>query len=297
MEEFLLEHIGKKLNPKYIVIIAVMFVSFSSIFIKMCTAPSLVIATYRLFFTVLLILPSTFIKNRKELKKARKKHIILCIISGVFLAFHFVTWIASIKYTSVSSAAVLVNIHPVIIALGSYVIFKDKVSKKAILCIIITLAGSFIISFGDSTVGSNIVFGDMLAIIGAVFVAFYMLIGRFIRQYMSVAVYTFIVYTSCMAALLILDLFTKTVMYPYPIKDWLLFFMLAFFCTILGHSVFSWSLKYVKPAFVSVSNLGEPVFASIWAVILFKELPQIWNFIGSIIIIYGIYRYTKIVDN
>lgn len=283
----------KKLNPKLIVIIGVIFVSFSSALIKASSAPALIIATYRLAITVILMAPSTLLKSKNELKSVDIKSLCLCILSGIFLALHFATWITSIKYTSIASAAVLVNTHPIFIVVLAYIIFKDKINRKSLISITMTLLGGVIISSGDRSLGSNVFLGDILAAAGAAFIAFYMVIGRIMRQRLSAVSYTFIVYVSCTITLLLLDIITKTSFGPYSLKDWAIFLGLAVFCTILGHSIFSWSLEYVKPTFLSVAVLGEPVFATIWAAIFFLEFPNTWNVIGSIIIIAGIYLFSK----
>ena len=135
-----------KISHKWIVLIGVIFVSFSSILIRMSEAPSLVIAGYRLGFTVLMLLPFVFRNKKEELKSIDGKSLVTCIISGVFLALHFATWITSIKYTSIASSTVLVNTHTVFIIAGTWFILKEKVSAKVLLSMGITLAGSIIIS-------------------------------------------------------------------------------------------------------------------------------------------------------
>jgi len=66
-----------KFNPKLLVLIGVLFVSFSSILAKMSHAPALVIATYRLGFTILILLPYMLINNLSEIKKIDRKSIII----------------------------------------------------------------------------------------------------------------------------------------------------------------------------------------------------------------------------
>lgn len=283
----------KKLNAELIVVIGVIFVSFSSILIKASSAPALIIATYRLVFTVLLIAPSALSKSVHEFKRIDKKSLLITMFSGVLLALHFATWITSIKFTSVASAAVLVNTHPIFVVILSFYVFKERINSKAFISILLTLIGGIIVSAGDRTLGSNIFFGDTLAILGAVFISGYMIIGRIIRKKLSVTAYTFIVYLSCSTTLLLLDILTKTPLFPYEFKEWVIFLSLAVFCTILGHSIFNWALGYVKPAFLSVTILGEPIFATIWAALIFFEFPNAWNAIGSIIIIIGIYMFSK----
>jgi drug/metabolite transporter (DMT)-like permease len=285
-----------KMSPKWIVLIGVIFVSFSSIFIRMSEAPSLIIATYRLGFTVLLLLPFVIKNKKEELKAIDRKSFLTCFVSGIFLALHFATWITSIQYTSITSSTVLVNTHTLFIVMGTWFILKEKVPGKAFVSIGITLLGSIIISLGDRSMGSNVLYGDFLAVLGAFFVAGYMMIGRIVRQSMSVTTYTFLVYVSCTFTLLLLDMITGTALYPYPMKEWLIFLVLAVFCTILGHSIFNWALAYIKPTFLSTAVLGEPVFATFWALILFQEVPAIWQVVGSIAIIFGIYLYIQIND-
>lgn len=284
----------RKSSAKLIVLLGVIFVSFSSIIAKSSESPALIISTYRMGFTVILLLPIVLSKKLDEIKKVDRKAFGICIVSGIFLALHFATWIESLKHTSVTSSTVLVNTHPVFIVLASFFIFKEKASKKTLITIGIALTGSIIISIGDSSLGSTILYGDILAILGAIFVAGYMMIGGIIRQKLSVIPYTFIVYTSSTITLILLSLFTNTPLYPYPVPELLRFLMLAVFCTIMGHSLFNWALEYVKPTYISTAVLGEPVFATIWAIIFFNEIPRIWQIIGSVIILYGIYRYIRL---
>lgn len=284
---------NKKINAKFIILIGVVFVSFGSIFTKLSSAPSLAIATYRLGFSSIILLPYVMIKNLSEIKGISKKNLLICILSGIFLACHFATWFESIKHTSIASSTVLVNTHPIFIVIGSFFILKEKVSKKAIISIVIALIGSIIISLGDSSMGNNILYGDLLAILGGLSVSVYIMIGRIARQELSVNCYTFIVYSSAALTLILLSLVTSTPLYPYPKLDWLLFLSLAVFCTILGHSIFNWALEYLNPAFVSTAILGEPVFATIWAMLLFKEIPTAWQILGGIIILLGIYGFIQ----
>ena len=70
--------------------------------------------------------------------------------------------------------------------------------------------------------------------------------------------------------------------------------LLAIFSTILGHSIFSWCLKYFSPAFVSASELCEPVVAAFFAIFLFQEILSLIQVIGSAFIIGGVYYYSRI---
>lgn len=283
----------KKINAEFIVVIGVVFVSFSSILVKASSAPPIIIATYRLMFTIFLIAPSALSKSAGEFKKLDRQSFILCILSGVLLALHLASWVTSIKYTSIASAAILVNTHPIFVVILSFIVFNDRINRKALISIILTLVGGVIISAGDRSLGNNIFLGDSLAVLGAAFISGYMMIGRVMRKKLSVTAYTFIVYLSSTMTLLILVIVFRIPLYPYELKEWAIFLALAVFCTILGHSIFNWALEFVRPTFLSIAMLGEPVFASIWAAFIFFELPSAWNIAGSCIIIIGIYMFSR----
>jgi drug/metabolite transporter (DMT)-like permease len=282
---------SKKINPKIIILIGVFFISFSSILTRVSEAPSLAIATYRVGIASLLLAPVFFSKHIPEMKGMNRKTFILCIISGIFLALHFASWISSIKYTSITSSTVLVNTQPVFVVLGSYLIYREKSSLRSVASILVAIAGSVVISLGDSSMGSNVLYGDFLAMVGAVTVAAYMLIGRYARRNLSVTGYTFIVYTTCTITLLFMALATSTPLTGYPPRELAIFLALAVVCTLLGHSIFNWGLGHVKPTFVSTAVLGEPVLATIFAIILLGEVPTLTRLFGGLIVIGGIYCF------
>jgi drug/metabolite transporter (DMT)-like permease len=69
---------------------------------------------------------------------------------------------------------------------------------------------------------------------------------------------------------------------------------LSVFSTILGHSIFSWCLKYFSPAFVSASKLCEPVVAAIFAGFLFGELPTLLQLVGCALVLVGVFHYSRL---
>ncbi|MBS6647095.1 MAG: DMT family transporter, partial [Clostridiaceae bacterium] len=70
--------------------------------------------------------------------------------------------------------------------------------------------------------------------------------------------------------------------------------LLSIFSTILGHSIFSWCLKFLSPAFVSASKLCEPVVAALFAAVLFQEIPKPLQILGGAVIIGGVVYYSRL---
>lgn len=281
-----------RINPKAALFLGIFGTSFSAILVKYASAPSLVTALYRLGFTVLLLFFFVILKHRNELKTLDLKTVLYCAISGIFLALHFSFWFESLKHTSVASSTLLVNTEVIFSALGFILFMNGKIPIAGYISIAITFLGSIIIAFADHG-GQNALLGDLLALLGAIFVAVYTLIGKMQREHLSTGVYTFLVYTACFFSLLIMAVITKTPMLGYEAKEYVIGLLLAVLCTLLGHSVYSFALKYISPSYVSACKLCEPLFASAMAVIIYKEIPVMMQMIGGVIIIAGVFLYTK----
>ena len=231
---------------------------------------------------------------REELLHVNKRELGLSVLSGLFLAIHFVLWFESLQHTSVASSTSIVCTEVIWVALGFCLFLKGTLSKQAVLAIIIAFAGSVVIAYSDSSAGGAHLYGDILALVSAVAVAVYTLLGRIVRNNVSTSVYTYVVYVSCGAVLLGTCMVQSYPLFGYGMSAVIVGLLLSVFSTILGHSIFSWCLKYFSPAFVSASKLCEPVAASIMAVFLFRELPSVLQIFGGAMIIGGVYYYSKI---
>ena len=133
----------------------------------------------------------------------------------------------------------------------------------------------------------------VLALAAAVFVSLYTLIGRVQRDHLSTTVYTFLTYSTCLLTLLVLDWATLTPVVGYGWKEVLIGLGLAVACTLLGHSLFSYSLKYLSPSYVSAAKLCEPIFASLLGIPLFGEIPGGVQVFGSVLVLAGVLLYTR----
>lgn len=282
-------------HPMIMIVVGVMGISLSSIFVKFSQAPSAVTAAWRLLWTVAFLTPVALGKRpvRRELFQTPKKLLWLSILSGLFLAIHFVLWFESLQHTSVASSTTIVCTEVIWVCLGFCLFLKGKITRKAIAAIAVTLLGSVLIACSDSGSGRQL-YGDILALLAAIAVAVYTLIGRIAREKLSATVYTYLVYSACALVLTATCLVQGANLLAYGWSAVIVGALLAVFSTILGHSIFSWCLKYFSPAFVSASKLCEPVVAAVLAGFLFGELPGAVQILGGILILGGVLWYSRI---
>lgn len=261
--------------------------STSSIIVRCCTAPALVISFYRVFFTLLIAVLISRHQLCDNIKKLSGHDLLLIVGSGVFLALHLGFWITSLGYTSISSSVLFTNLQVIFVLIFSALILKEKVNAWVTGGILTALLGSLFIVNGD--LGAGKLMGDMLALLSGLFVAVYFLIGRNIR--LRIDVWTYMTLTSSVAAVALLlgCQVSGLHFFGYPKLDWLWFFLQALAPGIGGHAILNWALKYLKAPIVSVSVLGESVGATILAYLFFQEALLWYQVIGGLLILSGIY--------
>lgn len=278
-------------HPKGVLILGVVGVSISAILVRYSQAPSVITAVYRLGWTVLLLLPAVLMRFREELLRVRWRNVLLCTLSGICLALHFLTWFESLKWTGVAVSTVLVSTEVIFTALGFAFFLKGRIPPLGVAAILLAFGGSVVLALAGGVQGSQL-YGNLLALSAAAFVALYTLIGRIQRGYLSTTIYTFLTYLACFLTLLLMAVCSGTPLMGYGGREWLIGLGLAVLCTLMGHSLFSWCLKYLSPAYVSAVKLCEPVFSGLLAVPLFGEIPTPVQLLGGVIILGAVLLYT-----
>jgi len=271
-------------NFKYLLIfIGIVSLSFAAIFIRMSNSEPLAIATFRMGISSIILLPLYFIKKRNLISKNDLKFFFL---SGLFLALHFYTWITSLRFTSIMSSTVLVTTNPIFVSIFSYFLFKKKIKKRTFLAIILSIIGIVLMSYGFSF--STNLKGNLLALFGALFASLYIISDYYLRKKYDLIDIVFPVYSVSFLILLSLSFSLNIKLYPLPLREYLLFFLIALIPQVIGHSIINYSLKFFSPVFISLAILGEPLGATIFGIIFFKEIPKVLEIIGGLFIITGI---------
>lgn len=285
-------------------LISIIAVSFASIFILSCEAPPLSIAFYRLLFTTLLLVPVLFIrkKTRDEIRTLPRRTIIIMIIIGVILAAHFAFWVTSLTLTSVASSVILVTAHPMLVAPVSFYFLKEKISFINALGIAISLAGVGVLVFGNygfTAFGLDTIEGNILALLGGIAAGLYILGGRTLRKTVSTVTYAFMVYMVGTITLFFICLILRAPVSGLLTSDYLIILLMAIVSGIFGHTLYNWSLGYIRASVMSVALLGEPIGSSLlaYAIPWIHQEPSAFTIVGGGIILFGIYLTAQTIRN
>jgi drug/metabolite transporter (DMT)-like permease len=271
-------------NAHTVVFVAVAFTSLSSILVRLSVAPSLVIAAWRMIIATAILSAVPLVRPAGG--RITGRTVLLVVVGGIFLALHFATWITSLSMTSVVHSTVLVTIHPIIVLVGSAVFLHHRLQRPRLVATLVALAGAVLLSAGGSARGMQpTVAGDLLALAGAVAVAGYIVIGSYVRRTLTAGWYNFLVHLVAAVVLMGIAAAFRQPLAPYPWREFAIFAALAVFCTILGHSLVNWALKFVSAPDVSLAILLEPVFASVLAALLFGEIPGFRTVLGALVVL------------
>ncbi|WP_323171309.1 DMT family transporter [Natrialba sp. PRR66] len=284
-----------EVTPYAALAFAIFAASTSAILVRWSHAPSSVAALYRVVFTTALVAPVALSRHRDEFSRLARRDIGFAVVAGVALAVHFAAWFESLNHTSVAASVTLVQTQPLFVALGAGLVLGERVSRETVVGLAIAIVGAAAMSLGDAgeaPLSDATMYGNGLAILGAVTVAGYVLAGRSIRQRVSLFPYVTVVYTACAVTLFALVGAQGHAFVAYSAREWLLFLGMAIGPGVFGHTVVNWVLEYLESVVVSVAWLGEPVGATVLALALLTEVPDLITVVGGLVVLAGIYVTT-----
>lgn len=253
--------------------------------------PPLVLATYRTALAALLVAPFWIYRHVKIPSTRPKEDKLLVAFAGFCLGMHFCFWIASLYYTSVASASVLVTIHPVILILVERFWFKRRFAWTTWLGVLLAFSGSVLLGITDSQIDQDFkdpLFGNMLAFSAALIFVVYLLIGQKIRQKREWLDYVSPVYFFAAVSCIALTVLVGSDLTNISYNGVMVGLGLAFGPQILGHGSMNYAVKFVSPTLLSTLVLAEPLLASVLAFFLFAELPPTASIVAMVIILSGV---------
>ncbi|MHA1983851.1 MAG: DMT family transporter [Candidatus Hodarchaeales archaeon] len=282
-----------------ILIIGLFMVSWSSIFIRLANVSPLITAFWRLFFSFIgMLLLAKFFNQTKEFRGIPRSYYKFFALSGFFLALHFASWFLSLDYISVTASVTIVDSAPLFVVIGGFFFLKERINKFQVLGIIISIIGGFIIGLSSESINTveqfDPMLGNTLALIGAITVSGYLLIGRSVRQEIGIYAYMSWVYGFCSLFLLVIALIFNpkelldSFVFNIEIQNYVLFLLLAIGPSIMGHTFYNYAIKEVKAAIVSIVMLGEPIITSILAILFLREIPPSLVILGAAFVLLGV---------
>jgi drug/metabolite transporter (DMT)-like permease len=272
----------------FLLVVGVAAISSAAVLIREADAPPLVTAASRMLIAAAILLPFAARHIPEAIKKLTSADVWLIIAAGCALALHFWLWISSLSYTSIASSVVLVTSHPAMVAVLSFVLWRERLNRIAMIGILVAFTGLLVINFGGFSPGSSVSKGNLMALAAAGAMAVYLLVGRHIRERVDVLSYLSMVYTVAAILLLAAAVLAGESFLGYSAKTYWMLALLGLVPQLIGHTSLNLAVRRLPATLVSVAILGEPVGATLlgWGVL--GEVPGVKEIAGGLIIICGI---------
>jgi len=271
-----------------VLLAGVVAISCAAVLVRLAEAPPLIVAAGRLVIASVVLLPLCLVSARREFVDLFRHRLRPVLLAGTLLAAHFALWIASLSYTTVASSVVLVTTTPFIVALASYFLFGERLRRATFAGMGICLAGAVLIGYAGWRQGGDALSGNALAFLAAVAISGYLLVGRRLRRTASLLPYSTAVFTVAGALLAFAVVATGTGCSGYPPQTYAAVLALALVPQLVGHMSLNWALRFLPATMVTVAVLGEPVGASVLAVVVLHETPTLPEIAGAALILAGI---------
>jgi drug/metabolite transporter (DMT)-like permease len=277
--------VSRPVSPWLTLSLAVVLVSVGAILVRLAAAPPLAVSFYRMAIAALILLPFAAPDARRSWPTLERRPRLVLLAAGVSLALHFATWIASLSYTTVAASVLLVNTAPLFALVLSRIFLHERPPVVVQVATPIALAGAALIALGERSGSPSSLFGNLLAVAGAVTLAVYQVIGRGLRDALPLNAYVLGVWGTAAGTLALLAAAFGTRFGGYPVRTWLLFVALAVVPTLGGHGLANKALRSLPAPTVGLFLLGEPVIASLLALAFFGEVPGAWTLAGGAVVL------------
>jgi len=274
-------------------LVGVAAMSFAAIFIRLAEAPPLVIAAYRLTIAALVFLPFAPSKWSKTWRQVSRQDVLLLLFASLVLALHFALWISSLKNTSIASSVILVTSNPIFVAIFSYFLWKEKLTKLMLGGMALALGGAALISYGDFALSGTALLGDVLAVLAALVWGIYLVTARHLRARIDFLSFVTFIYAGAAVFLLIAVAIGGYSLFGYSTQTYLMMALVALVPQLIGHSAANFALRFIPATLVSVAILGEPVGATLLGYFILEEAPGLNEIAGGILVLAGIFAVLK----
>ncbi len=278
--------------PYLALALAILSMGMSAIFVRWADAPGPVTAFYRVFFATLFLTPFTLHRCRKKCE-INKKALIIILLGGIFTALDLALWNTSLFFTTAGNATLLVNTNSLWVALGAWLIFREKLSKAFWIGLAIALFGAALVVGGDFLVHTRLGIGDLIAISAGLFYAGYFLVTQRGREDFHPVTYLWFMGISASVVLAIINLGSGYAFFAYSTKTWLAFWGTAIVSQVIGYVAMTYALGHLPASVVAPTMIGQPIMTTLFAIPLLGEIPLPSQIIGGITALLGIFLVNR----
>ncbi|MBT3356738.1 MAG: EamA family transporter [Euryarchaeota archaeon] len=277
--------------------------SAGAVFQEMSEVPPILRSMWRLCGTSIILLPGFIYQYRNfniSNNSIKKFDLQIVLISSIFLAAHFATWVWSLDHTSLVHSLLFVTSNPLIVVIFMPIL-GTAVRRGHVMGALIGFTGAALTLIDIESGGEVTLIGDFAAFLGAVTVVGYMFAGRYLRSTRKFPIFVYAFPVTFLATIWLVPItiilegssFTNVLpnmaIFGWTDLAWLPFIVyLSIGPGLLGHTGINTAFRWISPIVVSTLLLFEPVAGALIGYFLTGEMILgFWTLIGGIMMIAG----------
>lgn len=299
-------HPSRRLALPYLALTyGVLALSLSGLYVRWSQAPGPVTSFYRMLAAALLLTPIVLLRWKKIQSVGAAQSggnaqsggggipgwsvVLFPMLGGLFTALDHGTWSTAVLNTRIANAMLLNNIAPLWVALFAALAWREKLSARFWMGLLVTLAGMAVVVGGDLLVAPSLNRGNLLAVISSLFYGAFFLVTQRGRRWLDPLTYVWLVDIFAVIALLGINTALRYPMSGFDTPTWVVFVIAAVVSQIGGYFSIAYALGHLPASVVSPSMVAQPVISALMAVPLMGENLSWPQWLGALAVVVGIF--------
>lgn len=275
--------------PAYLALgVGVLALSFSAMFVRWANAPGPVTAFYRMFFSIFMLAPFLLARPAEQ-RALRAAPLLFPLMAGAFTALDLALWTTALSFTTAANATLLGNTAPLWVALGTWLILKQKLAPAFWRGLVVTLTGAALIMGADFLLHPRFGIGDLMAAFTGFFYGGYFLFTEKSRAHFTPIAHIWLVGIGASLTLFIVNLLMHNPLSGFDTRTWIVFIATALVSQLIGYMALAYALGHLPASIVAPTMVLQPVVTALLAIPLLGEIPNLWQGIGGTVALIGIY--------
>lgn len=276
----------KQTSAKIMLSVAMAIFGTLGIFTRNIAVSSGELALYRAILAAVLIALYLLFTKQKIDFKGIKKELLLLLFSGLAMGINWILLFEAYKYTTVSVATLSYYFAPVIVTVVCPILFKEKMTKKQVICFVMSTMGLvLIIGIRKGNVSGTDLLGILCGLGAAVFYATVILLNKFIKNVMGIhrtllqffaAILILIPYVLCTSGVTLNTL---------NLKGWISLLVVGLIHTGITYCLYFSALKELKGQEAAILSYIDPLVAVLVSVTILGEGITVSQMLGGALIL------------
>ena len=269
--------------------LGVFAIGWSALFVRWSELPGWTSAFWRMALAQLVFVPWALASRPAGTARLNRSAVRDAIIAGVFFAADLALFNSAVMLSSAANATLLGTNAPIFVALGAWLLYRDRPTRRFWTGFALSFAGMLAIVGTDVLREPQLGVGDAFAVGGAACYAGYLLYVRRSRQSIDALTFSAISGVAAAATLLVICLIIGTPLHGYTSQSWWALIGLALVTQVVGHLSVAYALGRLPVSRTSIALLGQAPLTAVLAVPLLGERLSMLQMIGGSLVLAGIF--------